>query len=278
MTNGLIRLGYRHRHQPDGAGPDAGRGGHPRHPLAEEPPQGAERGLCRADLSPHGRDAIGAARAPARPYALDNRLSEAEYDRPRRARRARRMSSSTATTISIAARAMARSSASSRPTTSARRSSPIPAAFRWASPSTAPAICISCVGAMGLYSIAKDGEVTKLSAETTPLLDLDRRRCAAARSQRLRRGARTGGSSSPIPPRATTPMTGRWIRSRAGRPGACSATTRAPARPRPCSTTTAMPTASASPMTASRCSSPNPGPAACIATGSTGRRPARSNA
>ena len=48
---------------------------------------------------------------------------------------------------------------------------------------------ICCVGAMGLYSIAKDGEVTKLSAETNALLDLHRRRCAAARSQRLRRGA-----------------------------------------------------------------------------------------
>ena len=101
------------------------------------------------------------------PYALDDRLSGAEaiglgelegpedVD-PRRAR-----------TISIAAPAMARSSASSRRTTSARRSSPIPAASRLGLAFDRAGNLISCVGAMGLYSIAKDGEVTKLSAETT---------------------------------------------------------------------------------------------------------------
>ena len=51
-----------------------------------------------------------------------------------------RTSSSTATTISIAAPAMARSSASSRRTIGARKSSPMSAAFRSALPSTAPAI------------------------------------------------------------------------------------------------------------------------------------------
>ena len=51
-------------------------------------------------------------------------------------------------------------------TTNARRSSPIPADFRSGSPSTATGNLISCVGAMGLYSISQDGEVTRLSAET----------------------------------------------------------------------------------------------------------------
>ena len=132
--------GLWHRHQPDGAGPDAGGGGDPRHPLAEEPPQGAERGLCRADLSPHGRDAVGGARAPARPmrsttgWPKPTAIGLGELEGPEDV-------ILDATIISIAARAMARSSASSRPTTSARKSSPISAAFRSASPSTATAIC-----------------------------------------------------------------------------------------------------------------------------------------
>ena len=88
---------------------------------------------------PHGRDAVGRCPAPARPTR-----STTGCRQPSRSASAsskgRRTSSSTATTISIAAPAMARSSASSRPTTNARRSSPIPAASRSASPSTAPAI------------------------------------------------------------------------------------------------------------------------------------------
>ena len=75
------------------------------------------------------------------PYELNNRLSRGRGHRARRARRARRTSSSTATTISIAAPATARSSASSRPTTSGRRSSPISAASRSGWPSTATATC-----------------------------------------------------------------------------------------------------------------------------------------
>ena len=88
---------------------------------------------------PHGRDAVG--RAGLR-HALCAQ-QPASRSRARSASaswKAPRTSSSTATTISIAARAMARSSASSRPTTSARRSSPISAASRSASPSTATAI------------------------------------------------------------------------------------------------------------------------------------------
>ena len=76
------------------------------------------------------------------------------------------MSRSTATITSIAARATARSSASSRP--DYKRSEvfahtggfPLGLAFDRAGN------LISCVGAMGLYSISKTGEVTKLSAET----------------------------------------------------------------------------------------------------------------
>ena len=50
----------------------------------------------------------------------------------------------------------------------------------------------TCVGAMGLYSIARDGEVTRLSTETQPILAVRCRRCPPARSQRLRhRSGRT---------------------------------------------------------------------------------------
>ena len=74
-------------------------------------------------------------------------------------------------------------------------------------------------------------------------------------------------------------MTGRWIRSRAAPTGRLLVLRpEGPARPRRCSTATAMPTASAWRMTASRCSSPKAGPAACIATGWRGRRPAPPNA
>ena len=73
-------------------------------------------------------------------------------------------------------------------------------------------------------------------------------------------------------------MTGRSIRSRTAPPAAFWSTIRRTARPRRCSTATATPTASASPMTASRCSSPKAGPAASTATGSRARRPARPNA
>ncbi len=91
---------------------------------------------------------------------------------------------------------------------------------------------LSCVGAMGLYSISPDRVVTRLSAETrrtwTSVVDDARLRDPTIATWRP-----TAGSSSPIPPSATTPMNGRWIRSRRGRPAACSATTRRPARPRP---------------------------------------------
>ena len=137
---------------------------------------------------PHGRDAIGAAGLRHAPMP-----STTGCPAPRRSgsasSRGPRMSSSTSRTISIAARAMARSSASSRPTTSARRSSPIPAASRLGLAFDRAGNLISCVGAMGLYSIARDGEVTQALRRDQALLDLGRRRCAAARSQRLRRRA-----------------------------------------------------------------------------------------
>ncbi len=106
------------------------------------------------------------------PYELNNRLSEA--DRSGSASwKVRRTSSSTARTTSIAARGTARSCASSRPTTGARRSSRISAGSRSASPSTATGNLLSCVGAMGLYSISPEREVKKLSAETRRSLHLD---------------------------------------------------------------------------------------------------------
>ena len=79
MTNGLIRLGYGTGTNQMVLGLHAGGGGDPRHPLAEEPPQGAERGLCRADLSPHGRDAIGACPAQARPMRSTTGCRNADY-------------------------------------------------------------------------------------------------------------------------------------------------------------------------------------------------------
>ena len=113
---------------------------------------------------------------------------------------------------------------------------------------------LSCVGAMGLYSISKAGEVTKLSRRDAPHLDLDRRRCAAARSQRLRRRAgRPHLLHRFHHPLRRARMGGGFDREPADRPPAVLRPER-PARPPPSSTATATPTACASPMTASRCS------------------------
>ena len=74
----------RHRLQSDGAGPAAGRRRDARHPLAEEPPQGAGRGLCDADPSPHGRGAIRAARL-RQPLCARQPARRDRVHRPRRA-------------------------------------------------------------------------------------------------------------------------------------------------------------------------------------------------
>ena len=119
------------------------------------------------------------------PYALNNRdLADANISASASSR-GRRTSSSTATTISIAARAMARSSASSRPTIGARRSSPIPAASRSASPSTGTGTSCPASAPWGSIRSRADREVTPALGRDAALLDLGRRRCAAARSQRL---------------------------------------------------------------------------------------------
>ena len=80
---------------------------------------------------------------------------------------------------------------------------------------------ISCVGAMGLYAIARDGEVTssrpRPTRSWTSIVDDARLRDPNDSTSR-----RTGASTSPIPPPATTPMTGRSTRSRAAPPGGCS--------------------------------------------------------
>ena len=99
----------------------------------------------------HGRDAVGGARLRhalrARQPAVGGRAISASASW-----RGRRTSSSTATTISIAAPAMARSSASSRPTIVSSEvfahigGFPLGLAFDRAGN------LISCVGAMGLYS------------------------------------------------------------------------------------------------------------------------------
>ena len=68
-------------------------------------------------------------------------------------------------------------------------SSPIPADSRSGLPSTATGNLIACVGAMGLYSIARDGERGPALGRNAALMDLDHRRCPAARSQRLRHRA-----------------------------------------------------------------------------------------
>ena len=155
------------------------------------------------------------------PYALDDRLSRRRADRARRARRprGRHPRPRRPSLLRHAARR-------DRPLLRARlsrapRSSPISAASRSASPSTATATSISCVGAMGLYRIAPDGDGHAALRRDLALADLDPRRRAAARSQRLDI-APTAGSTSPIRPSATTRMTGRSTRSRTAPPAACS--------------------------------------------------------
>ena len=101
------------------------------------------------------------------PYELDNRLSAAEPYRARRARRPRgRHPRSRRPPLLRHAprrdRPLLRARLCQR-----RKSSPISAASRWAWPSTASGNLISCVGAMGLYSVSPDREVKRLSAETS---------------------------------------------------------------------------------------------------------------
>ena len=79
MTNGLIRLGYGTGTNQMVLGIMLAVGRDHRHPLAEEPPQGAERGLCRAGLSSGWARRSRPLPGSGTPYALDNRLSAAEH-------------------------------------------------------------------------------------------------------------------------------------------------------------------------------------------------------
>ena len=139
------------------------------------------------------------------------------------------------------------------------------------------AISSACVGAMGLYSIARDRNVTKLSAEThrswTSIVDDARLRdpndCDIAPDGRIyftdstKRYDAHDWALDSIENRAT----GRLLvyDPRTARRGRCS-------------TAIATPTASAWRMMVSRCSSPKSGPARSIAIGSTDQAPAASNA
>ena len=77
-----------------------------------------------------------------------------------------RMSSSTATTTSIAARATARSFASLAPDYRRMEVFAHTGGFPLGLAFDRDGNLIACVGAMGLYSIARDGKVARLSAET----------------------------------------------------------------------------------------------------------------
>ena len=119
MTNGLIRLGYGTGTNQMVLGLMLAVGGDPRHPLAEESPQGAAtRSMSRRSIIAWARRSRPC-RAPARPTR-----STTGWPRPSRSGLASskgpRTSSSTRTITSIAAPAMARSFASSRRITGAR--------------------------------------------------------------------------------------------------------------------------------------------------------------
>ena len=87
-------------------------------------------------------------------------------DRAWRARRPGGRHPRPRTTTSIAAPATATSFASSRPTTSAAEVFAHIGGFPLGLAFDRDGNLIACVGGMGLYSIARDGEVTQLSAET----------------------------------------------------------------------------------------------------------------
>ena len=126
--------------------------------------------------------------ASGTPYALNDRLAEDRIYRPRRDRRAggrdprpRRPS--------LLRHAPRRDRArSSRPTTNAPRCSRIPAASRSASPSTGrqPPLLRRRHGTLCDLQVRRGDQALR---RDPPHLDLDRRRRAAARSQRLRRRA-----------------------------------------------------------------------------------------
>ena len=209
---------------------------------------------------------------PGSPYALNDRLAKTEYiglgevEGPEDVIVDR-------TTTSIAAPGMARSSASSRPTTRDRKYSHISAASRSAWHSTATATCSSCVGAMGLYKIiSQKARSTKLTAETnrTWLRSSTMRACAIPT---ISTWLPTAGFSSPMRPPLRRSRMGGGLAGSAGQPGASSATIRATGRD--AQRILAIPLCQRrvhAPMTASRSSSRKPGPAACTAIGSTGRR------
>ena len=225
-----------------------------------------------------GADAVRRCRAPA-PLRARQPPRRTPSRSALASSKGRRTSSSTATTTSIAARAMARSSASSRPDYSSSEVFAHTGGFPLGPAFDRAGNLISCVGAMGLYPIAPD-------ARGDAALGRD----AAApgpRSSTMRGCAiPTICDIAPDGRIYFTDSTKRydahdWAlefdREPRHRPAA-GLRPAGPARPRRCSTATATPMASAWRMTASRCSSPKAGPAASIATGSRDRRPAPPNA
>ena len=107
---------------------------------------------------------------------------------------------------------------------------------------------------MGLYSISPDREVTQAVGRDQPLLDLGRRRRPPARPQRSRHRARRAHLLHRFDdPLRRARMGGRFDREPRHRPPPRS-TIRSDRHDHDrCSTATATPTASAWPMTASRC-------------------------
>ena len=150
--------------------------------------QGAERGLCRADPSPHGRDAIGSARlrhalrAQQPPRRRPNISASARLEGPEDVILDRDDHLYCGTRHGEIVRFFAPDYKRSE-VFAHTGGFPLGLAF------DREGNLLSCVGAMGLYSISTAGEVTKLSRRDPPDLDLDRRRRPAARSQRLRRRA-----------------------------------------------------------------------------------------
>ena len=137
------------------------------------------------------------------PFALNDKLRDVDADRPRPHRRRRRTSSSTATTISMRARATATSCASSRPTTSGWRSSPISAASRSAWPSTATTISTSASAAWGFTAITPERKVEKVDRRDQPQPATRSTTTAGCGSPTTSTSPTTAASSSPRRPCAT---------------------------------------------------------------------------
>ena len=167
----------------------------------------------------------------------------------------------------FSAAARATSSASSAPTISAGRSMSMSAACRSAWRSTGPATCLCCVAGMGLYKIVKDTrEIVKLTDETTRswLSIIDDSRMRLPDDLDVAPDGRIFFSEATIRFDVTNGWSTGW---KPGATAGSSATTRATSRRGPCCRRSSSRTASASPMTASRSSSPAPGAAPSNATG-----------